>query len=733
MMALRIAAGLAMNAAPEHRWRRVAVPASALLFMLLLLASTSALLLADRQVYRDAARSFEISSSAASTDLFLEVDKDIWRGQRIGVAWVEPAEPEGKPILPPGMKQFPAPGQSVVSPELGRLADSDPGLAKRYPNRLVLADAGLRSGDELIAYVRPPAGRAIGGESRAVRIEDGKFVGQGPVVRVSGFGHGAPLFLGDQTPWWQLSLGALGMGVLPGIVVLAVGLAAASRVRDHRFQVLAALGARRRTVWAIAVLESLLLAVPGLVAAVVAWWLVAPRLRIVPVVDHRLVAGDLALPWWLLVAELGLAVALCVVVSIAILGLSRNSSALRATSDKAGLSRLAAVPLIVSFVAFVMAGIATGNLRLNLNALGTVCAVAGAPLVVPAVLRAVGAVVGRSRSVTTCLAGRWMEWNPKRVARPFVGLAGLVVLVIAGAGYFTVKDELFMEVPGPSSVRVEGVDVRWRDVASGDLARFTAEVKVGLVVPYGSGSAAGSDGHGHQHGRSQGMVLSLGASCPQMARLLLGQACDPKAPPTLSASTEHQLAEVISEVTGERVGQLRLVPREQLAGSGAAVVLDRSPLELLDEHVREAARSTLPAPYVDSAIFARQPRFSSVLGWVTAGIATALIALTTACLISLVDRMLSARRRLQHLLNLGISPAQLTRVGATMFAMPYAVATLVGFSTGFAIAMRKVTNPGIPMPWSTIGVTLLVILGVGLLGTAALAALGTRDALREAE
>ncbi len=730
-MALRIAAGLSMNASPEHRWRRVAVPASALLFMLLLLASKSALLMADRQVDRDAARSFEISTEAASTDLFLEVDKDIWRGQRIGVAWVEPAEPDGRPILPPGMEQFPAPGQSVVSPELDRLADSDPGLAKRYPNRLVLADAGLRSGDELIAYVRPPAGRAIGGESEAVRIEDGKFVGQGPVVRVSSFGHGVSVFLGDQTPWWQLSLGAVGMGVLPGMVVLAVGLAAASGVRDHRFQVLAALGARRRTVWAIAVLESLLLAVPGLIAAVVVWWLVAPRLRIVPVVGHRLVAGDLALPGWLLVAELGLAVALCVVVSIAILGLRRNSSALRATSDKAGLSRLAAVPLIVSFVAFVMAGIATGNLRLNLNALGTVCAVAGAPLVVPAVLRAVGAVVGRSRSVTTCLAGRWMEWNPKRAARPFVGLAGLVVLVIAGAGYFTVKDELFMEVPGPSSVGVEGVDVRWRDVASGDLARFTAEVNVGLVVPYGSGSAAGSDGHGH--GRSQRMALSLGASCPQMARLRLGEACDPKAPLTLSASTEHQLAEVISEVTGERVGQLRLVPREQLAGLGAAVVLDRSPLELLDEHVREAARSTLPAPYVDSAIFARQPRFSSVVGWVTAGIAAALIALTAACLISLVDRMLSARRRLQHLLNLGISPAQLTRVGATMFAMPYTVATLAGFSTGCAIAIRKVTNPGIPMPWSTIGVTLLAILGVGLLGTAALAALGTRDALREAE
>lgn len=734
-MRLRIAAGLAMNAAPEHRWRRVAVPASAFLFMLLLLASTSAVLIADRQEDRSAGRSFEISSSAAPEDLFLKVDKDIWRGKRIGVAWVEPADPAGDPVLPPGMKKFPAPGQSVVSPELDRLADSYPGLAKRYPNRLVLGDAGLRSGAELVGFVRPPAGREIGGESEALHLEGDKWVGHPPLVRVSGFGQGLPLFLDDVDliPWWQLSLGALGMGVLPAMVVLGVGLAAASGVRDHRFQVLAALGARRQTVWAIAVLESLLLAAPGLVTATVVWWLVAPRLQTVPLVGHQLVSGDLALPWWLLVAELGVAVALCVLLSIAVLGLRRNTSALRPTSDKAGLSTLAAAPLFVSFVAFAMAGIATGDLRLNLNLLGTVSAVAGAPLVVPAILRAVGAAIGRSRSVTTSLSGRWMEWNPKRLARPFVGLAALVVLVLAGAGYFTVKDRLFLEVPASSTSGVEGVDVNWRQVAPGDLARLTTAVGGGLVAPYGSGSAAGSEAHEHEHEQSQGTALNLGATCPEIADLLQCETCDPKSPLALPASTQERLANVISTVTGERIGQLSLVPREQVAGSGAAVVLDRSPLEPLDERVREAAFSTLPAPYVDSEIFVRRPTFSSVVGWVTAGVVAALIALTAGCLISLVDRMLGARQRQQHLLNLGISPAQLTRFGATMFAMPYAVATLVGFSTGIAICIRKVSNPGIPMPWSTISVTLLAILGVGLLGTAAVSVLGTRDALREAE
>ncbi len=41
--------------------------------------------------------------------------------------------------------------------------------------------------------------------------------------------------------------------------------------------------------------------------------------------------------------------------------------------------------------------------------------------------------------------------------------------------------------------------------------------------------------------------------------------------------------------------------------------------------------------------------------------------------------------------------------------------------------------PGIPMPWSVINATLLTLVGVGLVGAAAVFALGTRSALREAE
>ena len=49
MTLLRIAAGLAFNAAPEHRWRRVSVFVSAALFLTFLLAASSIVALMLRE------------------------------------------------------------------------------------------------------------------------------------------------------------------------------------------------------------------------------------------------------------------------------------------------------------------------------------------------------------------------------------------------------------------------------------------------------------------------------------------------------------------------------------------------------------------------------------------------------------------------------------------------------------------------------------------------------------
>lgn len=168
-MIFRIAAGLTWNSALEHRWRRVAVPVSAAVFMLMMLAGSSVVAMVQREAHRDAARTALVATKPSPEDLLLTRGDDVWGGEQFAVIWIEPAG-EAKPVLPPGMTRFPKPGQAVVSPELDRLSSHDPALAARYPNHLVLKPDGIRSGGELFAYVRMPEDRTLAGNLRAVRV-----------------------------------------------------------------------------------------------------------------------------------------------------------------------------------------------------------------------------------------------------------------------------------------------------------------------------------------------------------------------------------------------------------------------------------------------------------------------------------------------------------------------------------------------------------------------------------
>lgn len=726
MMLLRIAAGLATSRSPEYRWRRIAVPLSALVFVTMLHVATSVVLMVERQESRDTsrARAFAVSSAPEETDVFTKPTLDIWRGERITVMWVEPAVTGADPVLAPGMERFPAPGQAVASPELDRLAEQHPALDRRFPDRAVLSYAGVRSGGELIAYVRPEAGRRIGGEADAKRMEAGRITGQSQVIRASSLGllGGG----GDSLPRPQLVASLLGMVGIPGLVLLGVGLAASSRVRDHRFQVMAALGVRKRTVLALGVLEGLLLAVPALVAGTLLWGVVGPRLERVPLVGYRLVPGDLGAPWWLLVASLGAALVLCAVVSLAVLGFHRSARSVRPASERSTLSLIAAAPLAVSIGAFATAAAidSPGDLKGNLQLLGLVGAAAGTPLLVPHILRSVGAAVGGSRSVVTSLAGRGLEWDPKRAARPFVGLAALLVIMLSIAGIYSIGQTAVSEAETSSATGVEAVDVRWIDRAPQDLTRLANAVTRGLVIPYRSSSEF------DEPDDMRSVSLMLGATCGKIAKILPDSSCNARAPLGLPAHVERSLIDVLSPALQARIDGVRLTPRAP--SSGSVVVLDRSALEPLDERVREAAYTTVPAPYVSSAIFLQRPPPQTINGWITAGAAATFLALSIACLISLVDRMLGMRGRQRHLLNLGIPPRVLTRFGAAMFAIPYAVVSIVGLVTGLVIASWMVGRD-MTMPWLFIYSLVALVVVIGLLGTLAVSALGTRDALREPE
>ncbi|MBA2560128.1 MAG: hypothetical protein H0V07_09620 [Propionibacteriales bacterium] len=550
-------------------------------------------------------------------------------------------------------------------------------------------------------------------------------------MRISAFGGTTGVYLADQIPVVPVMMGVLSMAVIPAIIVLAIGLSAASPIRDNRFQVLVALGAPKRTLRLIGAMETLLFAVPSLVAATVLWTLVNPHLQMTPVVEQRLVPGDLSIPWTLLLAEVGVAMAICWLTSIALTRTGRQAAP-RPTLERQTLSSVAAIPLSLSIGAFALAAVVGSDLAADLNLLGIIFAVAGIPLVMPGVLRSVGRRIGRSDSVTASLAGNALEWDPVRTARPFMGLGALLVLAVVGTGYVSLAT--YIEPPQGMDTASSAVAVEWRQVQPADLERFTAAMGASLVVPFrqmeifqagrsraGSGVAPPTRGEG----------LTLGATCTEISLYVSGSPCESQASSRLTGSVRQEVAALLSDAFNHSVGTIRLAPRKKLGDSGHAFVLDDSALPVLDEHVRNVAMSTLPAPSVTSAV-SNQPLVPSLVRWISAGLVVAVTILVIGSLLSLVDRLLGSRRRHSCLLNLGVSPQQLTLLGAAMFAVPYSVVAFVALATGFGIFAMMVAF-SVPVPWQAVTVIISGTLVVGLVGTVSMAIFGSRQALREHE
>lgn len=710
-MIFRIAAGLAQNRAAEHRWRRVAVPVSAAVFMLLVLAASSVVVMVQKEAERVAARTPLPASKPSPTDLFLVERSDAWGGESYPVFWIEPTG-SGDPALPPGMSRLPEPGKAVVSPVLDRLASQHPRLAARYPDRFVLGEEGVRNGDELLAYVRIPEGRTLAEDARD-RVS--------PVMRARAFGRpteGA-LLSSLEVPVAPIVLGMLGLLVAPGVIVLAAGLAAASEVRDGRFAVLRRIGAPNRTLFALAVLETLFLAVPGLVMATILWALVSPQLVLVPFVGHDVVRGDLGLPWWLLAAEIGAGLLLTALVALAVTAIRerRGAARPRPSLGRAGITPLRAAPLCAALAAFFLGRVVGGPWEATLNLAGIVATVVGVPLILPSALRTIGAALGRLESVPASVAGRNLEWNPVRAARPFAGSAALIVIVLAGSGYIAAARHL--EEPSLPAGEAQTVTVDWLDPQPTDPERLADTLGTGIVVPI----------------RQREGELAVGATCPQLVRYLpkteAGAACRTGAPFELPTETKRRFIEAAAMVAAPGV-KIRLVPEDEVATSGSALVIDDEPLEVLDERVRNAAMRTLPVAYVLS-LESMVMRESPLVAWIVGGTIIAAFALTVGCLLSLVDRLLAARKHHRHLLNLGLSPARLATFEAWLFVGPYAAIVVIGFSAGFALCAPVVSASGALIPWRVIAVTLGVAVVTGLVGTASVATFGARSVRRAPE
>lgn len=147
-------------------------------------------------------------------------------------------------------------------------------------------------------------------------------------------------------------------------------------------------------------------------------------------------------------------------------------------------------------------------------------------------------------------------------------------------------------------------------------------------------------------------------------------------------------------------------------GSQAGYALG-SEAHVMVENLRQEARFEFPSHL-------QQHGIASSLS------AVAIVALTVGCLVSLVDRLLGTRKHRRHLLNLGITTCQLTKLEAWLFAAPFGAVVAVGFSVGLVACALMVGFTDVPMPWRAISVTLGIVIVAGLIGTAGVRLLGAR-------
>jgi hypothetical protein len=120
-------------------------------------------------------------------------------------------------------------------------------------------------------------------------------------------------------------------------------------------------------------------------------------------------------------------------------------------------------------------------------------------------------------------------------------------------------------------------------------------------------------------------------------------------------------------------------------------------------------------------------RESPLIPWLMSGLAISILVLGLGCLLSLVDRMLGARKHHRHLVNLGLVPRQLVQLEAWQFAVPYVAVATLGTTVGLLICNLITGGTSTPFPWQAMGTVIAVVVTIGLIGTVSVALLGARS------
>ena len=683
-MIAKLAIRMAFTRSAEHRWRILSILVSSFLASLMVLTAIGVLTLADRVEDRGSTRTGAIATTESSTDSFALLNSDSWEGRQIESLSVMPATAGGTPATALGIREAPGPGASLVSPALDRLIRQNPELEDRYPNREVLSWSAVTDANELLGYRGVPFGDSLGNRADAIRYEssatsgqeDSRQVGDGPLYRLSSLGT-----LSESSPVspYPLVFGVLILVVAPALGLATIGLRSASSVRQSRLSLLLALGVSRGQLARLTFIEGAVSMLPGVLLAGVTYAYVSHTITRIPFTDNYLVPDDLALTGIQIGLLLVALVVICCLVSTLTSSPTKQTSP-RPTTGEAPLRWPLLIPLGVSTLLFFSTSLKlVAELYTIYPAILT--AIVGVPLACLFVVQKSGARLAESESPSVHIVGSSMSVSPRAVARPYLGLAMLIVLTLSVLGWAShaLHRETPRQPPGTFSTAV--IYPNSQDPAVvGELGSLDPRIAAMKIrVPGLDGPSSG------RIGTKKAQVFT---SCDQLRKLDAAFDCSTM---TASADLKRRLLDAIKVTTHGGVPDFTFVDDGHFEKSESAVLaLSKQNLEPFDKSIRDAVGKSLPGVGVSTA-YDSQLGPDPLAAWIVAGMFTAIAALAASFLLSSVDRHIGAQHARSQMASLGVRQRTVLQIEGLRVALPLGIVIAVSGAIGALVCNNMLT------------------------------------------
>jgi hypothetical protein len=677
-----VLARLAVRAtARSERLRFVALVLSSAVLSLAVAASVGSLKTLDSQRARGLNRTAVRNSPRiphASTDFLVSESSDVWKGSEYHFMTVQPSPASP---LPPGVRQWPSPGQAILSPALAALADREPDISQRFPHRSTqrIALAGLYGPDELYAYVVP----------RAVLEPDERR----GIVKATSWGVSrlnGPISTEDQElPASAVVAALLAFVMGPALITLVLAARCRSAARDRRLLLVEVLGGSLGARSTIAATEVVPAALLGVVVATVGYRQLTRSSVHLPIVDAEVAPGDASLSPTVLLLIAFATVAVAAVIAIGTMPTARRLVGdVRLGNRPSRLKSLRLVPMGVGFLLCAGGGVVGGKPGAQVWLTGAAVLVLGIGPALAWSVFAIGRGVSQRHEPTIAMAGRRLSSSAGNAARLCVAATALTLLALTTAFYMEVArgPQTPTVITGEFGVQIGGAGWRLAD------ARRIAE-QLGTLSPLIQASSIDATG------KMSAVTL---IDCTHR-----NSAWKVRLPCPSTRLTINSDGYVILPQTAQLVGdtitlkqrhhEVALPNRDTFAVSISDLPPGANPLvksmffrgegniEQAELKIRNVAYGSVPAAFVNGA--GLDLHESPLIVWLGAAFRVGLTILLIGVAISLIDATLSRRKEYESLALLGAQPSWLARLVACELGLSFAASALVSVFVGVILAV----------------------------------------------